>query len=85
MGIPEEKDEGGGGAWLVSYADLMTLLFAAFVVLYGITPEGVSRTLMGVRSEIRETLIEVPERIPDVPERGPVLPGSFMKTESVSP
>ena len=71
----EEEEAGGGDGWLVSYADLMTLLFAAFVVLYGITPKGESDNTLGVVSRIREAFVEIPDDI-DTDERpGPITEG----------
>ncbi|NRA66515.1 MAG: OmpA family protein [Pseudobacteriovorax sp.] len=60
-----EEEEGGGAGWIVSYADLMTLLFAAFVVLYGITPQGKSEEIIGIAISIREAFIEIPDEIPE--------------------
>ncbi len=74
----EEEEGGGGGGWIVSFADLMTLLFAAFVVLYGITPKGKSDTITGVVSSIRESFIEVPDDIPTVEKKGPIHKGKFI-------
>lgn len=74
----EVEESGGGGGWLVSYADLMTLLFAAFVVLYGITPEGVSRSMKGIESTIREAFIEVPDDLKDYElTPGPIKLGRY--------
>lgn len=73
----EEEEEGGGAGWIVSFADLMTLLFCAFVVLYGITPQGVGDAvkLVGVVSSIRESFIEIPEDIPEEEKPGPIHKG----------
>jgi len=72
---PEE--ESSGDAWLVSYADLMTLLFAAFVVLYGIKPEGETKEILGVTSSIREAFVEIPDVIPKEEKIGPTKEGSI--------
>jgi chemotaxis protein MotB len=48
----EEHDEGGDEIWLISYSDLMTLLFGFFVLMYSFavarTPEKVERVKEGV-------------------------------------
>jgi chemotaxis protein MotB len=73
-----DEDEAPGGGWLISYADLMTLLFAAFVVLYGITPQGESKEVLGVLSSIREAFVEIPDIIPDEERAGPLKKGKFV-------
>ena len=77
MASDKDDDDGGGGGWLISYADLMTLLFAAFVVLYGITPQGKGEVvrLVGAVSSIREAFVEVPDDIPLEQRAGPILLG----------
>jgi len=71
----DDEEESAGGGWLLSYADLMTLLFAAFVVLYGITPKGKSDDVLGVVSTIREAFIEIPDDIPVEEKKGPIKLG----------
>ncbi|NRA45476.1 MAG: OmpA family protein [Oligoflexales bacterium] len=60
--------------WIISYADLMTLLFATFVVLYGLKSEGETKEIRGVVSSIREAFIEIPDQIDD-PDVGPTSKG----------
>ena len=57
----EEESSGGGDGWLVSFADLMTLLFAAFVVLYGTLEVGTSQNVNGLTSAVRESFVDVPD------------------------
>lgn len=51
----------------MSYADLMTLLFAVFVVLYGLKIEGKSDTVFTpvITAAIRESFLTTPDVIPD--------------------
>lgn len=62
---PEVK---AGEGWIVSFADLMTLLFCVFVVLYALRPEGktlVEPTIKVIVTKIKEAFNEVPDIIPD--------------------
>ena len=72
MANNDEEDEGGAG-WIVSFADLMTLLFAAFVVLYGLKPEGVGDAVKVIQAtaSIRETFSDTPDEIPEDRRTGP--------------
>lgn len=77
----EEEEEGSiGGGWLISYADLMTLLFAAFVVLFGITPQGESDEILGVASSIRESFVEIPDEILEVGRQAELFSGKLIFT-----
>lgn len=60
-------------AWIVGFADLMTLLFATFVVLYGLKPEGETKAFRGAISSIKESFIEVPDDIPVEEKRGELI------------
>lgn len=53
----------------------MTLLFATFVVLYGLKPEGKTSAFQGVKSRIQESFVEVPEDIPLVEKKGELTKG----------
>ncbi|NRA46980.1 MAG: OmpA family protein [Oligoflexales bacterium] len=67
----DEQEKGGGvPAWIVGYADLMTLLFATFVVLYGKTPEGVTKAFTGSKSEVIHGVQDVLEEFKIKLERG---------------
>lgn len=79
----EEDSGGGGGGWLVSFADLMTLLFAAFVVLYGITPSGESDQVLGVMASVRESFLEVPDDIIDGSAKNILLQGKLSFTSAI--
>ena len=79
----EEEEEGGGG-WLVSFADLMTLLFAAFVVLYGITPQGESSELLGITASIRESFVEIPDELTETFTRSRTFFGKKSFKESIN-
>ena len=52
----------------------MTLLFATFVVLYGLKSEGETKEIRGIVSSIREAFIEIPDQIDD-PDVGPTSKG----------
>ena len=71
----DEAKESSVPAWIVGYADLMTLLFATFVVLYGLKPEGETKAFKGAKSSIREAFRDVPEDIPIKIERGEIILG----------
>jgi chemotaxis protein MotB len=74
----DDDDKGGGGAgWIVSYADLMTLLFAAFVVLFALKPEGEQRKIIGITSNIRESFVKIPDIIPEDQRIGPIKSGKW--------
>ncbi|SMF46850.1 OmpA family protein [Pseudobacteriovorax antillogorgiicola] len=74
----EEEDAGGGEGWLVSFADLMTLLFAAFVVLYGSLEVGTSDRILGYTAAIRESFVEVPDFVEKDQEIGEIKKGEFV-------
>lgn len=76
--MEEEEETGGGEGWLLSYADLMTLLFATFVVLYGLKKDGETKEILGVLSSIREAFIEVPEELPEEHREGPIKKGDWV-------
>jgi chemotaxis protein MotB len=60
----EEEAAPAGAGWILSYADLMTLLFCAFVVMYAITPRGTSNDIVKIISSIREAFVTIPDTIP---------------------
>ncbi|SMF06790.1 OmpA/MotB family protein [Pseudobacteriovorax antillogorgiicola] len=73
----QDDEESAGEGWIVSFADLMTLLFAAFVVLYGLKPEGIGDAIkvLTVTASIRETFNETPDTIPEDRRTGPTIQG----------
>lgn len=50
--------------WLVSFADMMTLLFAVFVVLFALKKEGAGATIEQAASAINEEFNTVMEEVP---------------------
>lgn len=84
-----KEDEKAGEGWIISYADLMTLLFATFVVLYGLKPEGEAKNLVGVTSSIRESFVEIPDEIPPDERKGPIKKGKsvfrYFKGDMIKP
>ena len=79
--MEDDEPEKGGGvpAWIVGYADLMTLLFATFVVLYGKTPDGVTKSFTGSKSEVIDGVQDILEEYEIILERGD---GIFGKEKS---
>ena len=64
----KKEEEKGGAGWIVSFADLMTLLFATFVVLFAFKPEGIGQSdqvVQQMAAAIRETFNDVPDDIPE--------------------
>lgn len=78
----EEEEEKSGAGWIVSFADLMTLLFCAFVVLYGIIPHSETDEIIGVITSIRESFIEIPEEIPDESRLAEISEGKLSFNEA---
>ncbi|MFK7826737.1 MAG: flagellar motor protein MotB [Oligoflexales bacterium] len=70
--MEDDEPEKGAGvpAWIVGYADLMTLLFATFVVLYGKTPDGVTKAFTGSKSDVINGVQDVLEEYEIKLERG---------------
>lgn len=73
----DDEEEGGGAGWIVSFADLMTLLFAAFVVLWALKTEGVGDAVKVITAtaSIRESFHETPDEIPEDRREGPSTDG----------
>jgi chemotaxis protein MotB len=76
--------------WLVSYADMMTLLFAVFVVLYALKDEGAKDAeLEQAAASIKEAFNEVMEDIPQDRRLGPNEKGfgifEHMKGDQIRP
>lgn len=62
--------------WLVSFADMMTLLFAVFVVLYALKEEGAKDSQVEqAAASIQEAFNEVMEEIPEDKRVGPEKSG----------
>ena len=62
--------------WLVSFADMMTLLFAVFVVLYALKKEGADEAkITQAAVSIQESFNEVMEEIPETRRVGPTEQG----------
>lgn len=62
--------------WLVSFADMMTLLFAVFVVLYALKKDGADQTIVQQAAvSIQESFNEVVEDIPENRKSGPTEQG----------
>jgi len=85
----EDDDEGGGDGWIVSFADLMTLLFALFVVLYGLKIEGTNDSTTSMVVAVREAFQEIPDEIPDDQQTHPLVEGKavfkFFKADTALP
>lgn len=78
MGKKKQEEAGGGAGWIVSFADLMTLLFAAFVVLYALKQDGEDKTVEQIvvqTAAIREAFNEVPDDIPEETTSTPLVTG----------
>lgn len=76
--------------WLVSYADMMTLLFALFVVLYALKDDGSTEgQLEQAAASIKESFNEVMDDIPVDRRVGPTQDGigifDHMKGDQVTP
>lgn len=69
----------------------MTLLFAVFVVLYGLKPEGKGDVtqIVGIKSSIREAFQDIPDEIPEDEKEGPLKEGKavfrYFKGDSIRP
>lgn len=62
--------------WLVSFADMMTLLFAVFVVLFALKKEGADQAkIQQAAVSIKESFNEVMEEIPENRKMGPTEQG----------
>ena len=62
----KEEDEAIKAGWIVSFADMMTLMFAAFLVLWSLKPEGTSDVVEKIdifTATIRESFSDIPDII----------------------
>ena len=67
----DDHDEGHSEGWLVSYADMMTLLFGLFVMLYSIAMENqghIDKQLSEVSTSLSKTETSPPPKPPEPPK-----------------
>jgi chemotaxis protein MotB len=85
----EDCEVCAGPGWIVSFADLMTLLFALFVVLYGLKEEGTNKSRTSMVVAVREAFQEIPDEIPDDQQENPLVDGKaifkYFKADTALP
>jgi chemotaxis protein MotB len=73
------RDSSGAHRWMISYADLVTLLLACFVVMYAMAPGG--RATAKSPDHLNQTMTPAPAAAPQVTPRDMTLPFDRLKRD----